>query len=186
VRFSKWLPGFAPLLVLTVSCSDSVNATGGGPTVLVTNATCDAGRCAVLEIRAFVWAFHVPQTPNGLRILGEAPPGRTCFAFPASWPLRIIGPDTTGQVDTTTITWTPDDEEGIYLIAVDSLVYHGGGSPGQVDSANQALPPFDGVGAASVGETPTFVPADADGWAVSFPSAPPFGASLSKDEPCEP
>jgi hypothetical protein len=99
--------------------------------------------------------------------------------------LRIIGPDTTGKVDTTIITWTPDNADGIYLIAVDSLVYHGGGTPGQVDSSNQAIPPFDGVDVASVGETPTFVPGEAEGWAVSFPSVRPFSATLAKQSACK-
>jgi hypothetical protein len=98
--------------------------------------------------------------------------------------LQIIGPDTTGKVDTTTITWTPDNAKGIYLIAVDSLVYHGGGSDGQLDSTAQAIPPFDGVDFASVGETPTFVPGEAEGWGVSFPGAPPFKAPLVMRDPC--
>jgi hypothetical protein len=99
--------------------------------------------------------------------------------------LRIIGPDTTGKVDTTIITWTPDNADGIYLIAVDSLVYHGGGSDGQIDSTAQAIPPFDGVDFASVGETPTFVPGKADGWAVTFPNTPQFGAPLVSGAACK-
>jgi hypothetical protein len=120
------------VLVLALgACGDPAGVSDAPPTVLVTNTTCDIGRCATLEVRAYVRAFHVPQIPSGLRVLGEAPPGQTCLRFPSSWPLRIIGPDTTGKVDTTIITWTPDNADGIYLIAVDSLVYHGGGTPGQ-------------------------------------------------------
>lgn len=179
------LAGALAALLGSAACGDSTDADGEPPTVLVTNTTCDAGRCATLEIRAYVRKFPVPQTPDGLRILGEAPPGQTCLRFPPSWPLRIIGPDTTGQIDTTTITWTPDDVDGIFLIAVDSQVYHGGGSPGQIDSTNQAISPFDGVDFASVGETAIFVPAKAEGWAVSFPSAPPFSASLAGQGACK-
>jgi hypothetical protein len=181
----RLLAGALAALLGLAACGDSTGTNGEPPTVLVTNTTCETGRCATLEVRAFVRAFHVPQTPDGLRILGEAPPGQTCLRFPPSWPLRIIGPDTTGKVDTTTVTWTPDNADGIYLIAVDSLVYHGGGSPGQVDSSNRAIPPFDGVDVASVGETPTFVPGEAEGWTVSFPSAPPFCASLAKQGACK-
>jgi len=42
---------------------------------LVTNASCEAGRCATLEIRAFVSKFAVPQWPQGMESVGFAPPG---------------------------------------------------------------------------------------------------------------
>jgi hypothetical protein len=156
--------------------------------VLVTNASCDSGRCTTLEIRAFVWKFTVPQDPSGLEILGEVPPGHSCLTFPADWKLRIIGsPDTTGHVDTTTITWTPNDGTEIYLIAVDSALYHSPPDSAQADSLNRGLwTYFDGLTPASVGETANFSPGMAAGWLVSYPSAPVHGANLTTGSSCSP
>lgn len=180
-----FLAGALAALLGLAACGDSTGANGEPPTVLVTNATCEAGHCATLEIRAFVSKFTVPQPPQGLRVLGEAPPGQTCLTFPASWPLRIIGPDTTGRIDTTTITWTADDPAGIYLIAVDSQAYYGYFN-GQSDSLDADALPYDGLALASVGETPDFVPGSGSGWTVSFPSSPVRGATLVDGAACTP
>ena len=156
------------------------------PTVLVTNATCEAGRCMTLEVRAFVWKFTIPQLPFGFERLGEVPPGKTCFTFPSSWTLRVIGPDSTGRVDTLIITWTPADTIPIYLIALDSVLFHGGGDSAQLDSSKQGVWPYDGLAAGSVGETPNFAPGEAAGWSVTFPGAPRWSAGLIAGEACKP
>jgi len=166
-----------------VACS-SPDAPRPLPTVLVTNETCDSARCRTLEVRAFVWKFTVPQWPQGFKVLGEAPPGQTCFTFPPSWSLRISGPDSTGRVDTLIITWTPDDTIPIYLVAVDSAFFHGHATAAQIDSSRQGLWPYDGFFPGSVGETRNFAPRDAPGWSVTFPSAPLWSANLADGERC--
>jgi hypothetical protein len=172
-------PSIAYALALALGACGSADLTGSQgkpPTVLVTNATCEAGHCTTLEIRAFVWKFTVPQSPAGSRVLGEAPPGQTCLPFPVSWPLRIIGTDQSGHVDTTTITWTADDTSSIYLIGVDSQAYHGGAADGSL--------PYDGLVPGSLGETPNFVASDAPGWSVTFPSAPSEVSDLASAAAC--
>lgn len=161
------------------------------PTVLVTNAMCDAGRCGTLQIRAFVWKFTVPQPVVGSEVLGYVDPGERCLTFPPSWSFQIIGPDTTGRVDTTTITWTPFDTIPIYLIAVDSALFGSQPDSAQVDSIRYAIWPFDGIAQASVGETANFAPGGAPGWSITFPrrGAPNLfqgGAPIAKGEACKP
>jgi hypothetical protein len=104
-----------------------------------------------------------------------------CLAFPASWPINIIG----GQ-DTVTEVWTPADSSGIYLIAVDSALYHGGGSVAQEDSAAHGVWPYDGIAMGSEGETPNFVPGDSPGWTTAFPSAPPHSSAITPGSSCSP
>jgi hypothetical protein len=156
------------------------------PTVLVTNATCEAGRCATLEVRAYIWKFLIPYPPFGEEVLGEVPPGRTCLTFPPSWRMTVVGPDNSGKLDTVTTTWTPDDTIPLYLIALDSAVFRTGFDSAQIDSLHQGLLPyFDSVGFGSVGSTPNFTPRDAHGWTVTFPSAPVFGANLAPGDACQ-
>jgi hypothetical protein len=182
---------FVGIVATTATCS-STTEPRPLPTVLVTNAMCDSGHCATLEVRAFLWKFDVPQPPSGLRVLGEAHQGRTCLTFPPSWTLHIIGPDTTGRVDTVTITWTPSDTVPIYLIAVDSAVFHRAAgtsamshaSVSTVDSATPQDSPYDGLVPGSVGETGNFLPGDATGWSVSFPSAPLWSARVDTADVC--
>lgn len=182
---------FGALLVLgflTACQSNELTSTTTAklPTVLVTNATCANGGCRTLEVRLFSWTFLVPQPPQGLRTIAEVPPGQTCLTFPASLSLKVTGIDTSGQhTDSITYTWAPGDSAGMYLIAVDSALYHSNQlSPVQLDSLRHA--PFDGFGPASVGSTPTFVPATAAGWSVTFPSAPVMGATLIQGPACKP
>lgn len=168
------------------SCSSST-APDQLPTVLVTNATCEAGRCATLEVRAYIWKFKIPYPPWGEEVLGEAPPGQTCLRFPPSWTARIIGDtivnDTaSGHLDTVVVTWTPDDTVPIYLIAVDSVVFHSRDDTAQVRGVSY----FDGLVPASVGETPNFAPGASPGWKVTFPSAPLWSATPIPAEACEP
>src|ERR1051325_7812466 len=69
------------------------------PSALVTNKTCEWGRCTTLEIRAFISKVTIPQLPQGYEVLGEAPPGQTCLTFPSSWSFAVIGPGPTGGAD---------------------------------------------------------------------------------------
>jgi len=150
-------------------------------TVLVTNATCDSGGCRMLEIRAFVTKFRVPYPPYGEEVLGWVPPGTSCLTFPPSWRFGVY--DQAG--DTVWVTWTPSDTEPIYLIALDSLFFHGHFTQAQVDSSIAGIWPYDGVYPSSMGETPDFEPGDAPGWRVTFPSTPPWSANLVPDARCQ-
>lgn len=175
------------LLVSILACQAGETTLPAPPpaTILVTNASCDAGRCMTLEVRAFVWAFLIPQPPIGLRILAEVPPGQTCLALPATMSVTVIGANNTGKVDTVVTTWQQSDPGGIYLVAVDSAAWHGHPSQAQTDSINRAVYPYDGL-QASVGETSTFIPADSPGWRVTFPSTPVFGGAIMKASNCHP
>ena len=187
-RIHQWICVLSVLMAsgLVLGCS-SPDAPRPLPTVLVTNATCDAGRCATLEIRAFIWKFPIPTGPWGEEVLGETQPGQACLAFPPSWSSRIIGSDTTGRVDTAITTWTPADTVPIYLIAVDSVLFHSRLDSAVIDSLKEGLLPyFDGLVKASVGETPNFAPGVSPGWSVTFPSAPQWGAKLVPGESCKP
>lgn len=171
-------------------CADA-NSPRPLPTLLVTNATCDAGRCGTLELRAFVWKFEIPQLVWGFELVSYVPPGRTCLTFPASWKLTVIGPNNEGRVDTAITNWTPRDHTPIFLIALDSTYFRTPLDSAQLDSMYSATWPFDGVAPGSVGETADFAPADAPGWSVTFPTrgAPnrnEGGAPIASGEACKP
>lgn len=184
-RIRRWVGIWIVLLGAQAAfgCS-SPDAPQPLPTVLVTNATCDLGRCATLEIRVYVWKFTIPFPPDGEELLADVPPGQTCLTFPPSWSWRIIGPDTSGRVDTLTMTWTPADTVPIYLIALDSVFYHSPLDSAQYDSVAQRRSYFDGLWKGSVGETPNFAPGQSPGWKVTFPSSPPWSAKLVPSEAC--
>ncbi len=184
---SRWMRALMVGGALEMGCS-SPEAPRSLPRLLVTNSSCGAGHCMTLEIRAFVWKFAIPQVPWGIEVLGDVPPGQKCLTFPSTWTLRVIGPDSSGRIDTTSATWTPNDSVPIYLIAVDSVLFHGHGTQGAADSSNQAIWPYDGFGPGSVGETGNFMPGSAPGWTVAFPSAPgaPFGsANAARSGACQ-
>jgi hypothetical protein len=181
------------LVISAIGASGCSDATSSRPlpTLLVTNATCDVGRCSTLELRAFVWKFTFPQLVWGFELVSYVPPGRTCLTFPASWKLRVIGPDNTGRVDTTTFSWSPLDKTPIFLIALDSTFFHTSLDSAQADSVYRGTWPFDGIAPGSVGETADFAPADAPGWSVTFPTrgAPnrnEGGAPIATGESCKP
>ena len=142
------------------------------PTLLVTNGTCVGGVCRTLEIRAFVWAFPVPQLPPGLEVVAEVHTATACVTFPAQWRFYVT---TVGSTDTTFYTWTPSNNSGIILFAVDSALFTTGGTAAQRDSSSRALWPYDGAGLGSVGHTATFIPGSAAGWSVTFPSTSQSG-----------
>jgi hypothetical protein len=121
----------------------------------------------VLELRAAIWAFPVPQAPPGFKVLAEIRTPTACIRFPSSLSLGI---ETSGSSDTTFYTWTPENTSGITMFAVDSALYSNGGTSAQRDSSNQAVWPYDGAALFAVGYTANFVPGVSPGWTVAFPS----------------
>jgi hypothetical protein len=182
------LPVLALPFLAGIACSSSTQPQSL-PTLLVRNATCDAGPCATLEVRAFVWGFAVPQPLFGSRVLGEVHSASGCLTFPSSWTLRVIGVDSAGRRDTTITTWTPDTPNGIYLVAVDSTVFYGDSAQRANWYSQREAWPYDAFAVGSVGETRTFVPGKASGWSVTFPSTLVSGGrapELTQAQPCRP
>ena len=142
---------------LAAACGspDGVGDVGPLPTIKIdNNPTCDTGGCRTLEVRAFVSTFRVPQPLWGYKILGEMHDRTGCFTFPASWSFQVIGPTDTipsAPTDTVTYTWTPDSG-AIFIIAVDSALFHDG-----------AYPP-----STIRGVTTQFVPGSARGWEATL------------------
>lgn len=136
-----------PLLLAAVACSSSVQPRAG-VTLLVTNATCDAGSCSPLQILGF--PSNQPATPGGMWSLdlGLVTTPSACLKLPVSATFRVIGPGTT-----TTYTWTTGN--GLSL----------GAQPPSA-SRIQAGP-----------STGAFVPARAAGWTITFPGGTAVSAS---------
>lgn len=139
-----------------VACSSPAAPSAALPTLSVTNPLCDAaGQCRTLQIRAFVWAFTIPQRPDGIKVLGEVAGPTACLAFPAVWELTVIGYDgqdaTAPVTDSTTYTWLPNHPDGIFVTGVDWPAFQG-----------------DTLAQLQIGATETFVPADAPGWTLTF------------------
>lgn len=180
-----WAAG-ALLLAISGCGGEPTGSNAGLPTVLVTNATCEAGHCATLEIRAFLGSLPIPQGARGLLPIGEAPPGRSCLTFPASWTVHVTE---VGSVDTTLYVWTPDDAPGVYVIAIDSQAFQDWfktQADRQADSALFSLAMYDHFDLATVGETVFFVPGGAPGWSVDFPSTPILAGPITQDAACNP
>lgn len=169
--------------IVAWACSPS-DAPRAIPTVLINNDTCQAGRCATLEIRAYVWKFLVPYPPQGEGLVGYAPPGQTCLTFPRSWTMTVTGPDSTGKMDTTITTWTPSDPSEIYLIALDSFYFHTALDSAQTDTLDHRGVYFDMIAKGSIGETGNFSVSSSPGWQATFPAAPPFTAPVGPTAIC--
>ena len=175
----------ALILLSAAACQNDQSSTAatGPATVLVNNASCEAGHCMTLEVRGYITTFLVPQLPIGLVKIAEVHPGQHCIALPDTLSLTITGPDETGRIDTVVDRW--DQTDGISLAAFDSALYHGPDTAAGVDSADNAIYPYDGVGPA-IGETAIFVPNQSAGWAVTYPSAPPGQGTISHSSHCKP
>lgn len=146
-----------------VGCSAPAAPTPATPTVLVENPLCDSLGCKTLYIRAFVWAFPIPQIPDlGAKALGEIQGPQGCLRFPATWTQKVRSVDSLGVPlgDSVVFSWTPSHPDGIYLI---------GRSEAGLRSATQ-----------------TFVPADAPGWNLTFSKDQDsvFAADLRPAQPC--
>src|ERR1700735_2592155 len=68
------------------ACS-SASGPKSGPTVMVTNATCQPGPCKTLYLRAYIWGWAIPQPPTGIELLGFVHGPATCLQFPPEWTL---------------------------------------------------------------------------------------------------
>jgi hypothetical protein len=156
------LPAAAVLTAVAVAglaaCSDGV-APRPAPTLLVGNPTCLTA-CRTVEIRAFVWTFTIPQNPLGSKVVGYVHGASACLQFPPQWTAVVRE---AGIADSTVYLWTPADP--IYLVVLDSVVWHGGG------------------GDPLIAMTPTFAPADAPGWNLSSPAD---ALVLTSSERCDP
>lgn len=160
----------AGVLAVGLGCS-SAAAPNPPPTLLVTNATCDSGPCKNLFLRVFIWGWHIPQPPTGIKLLGFVHGTNTCFRFPPEWTIWVGSGS-----DSTKLTWTPTNPEGIFVFAFDSAFGYGNPTTAEIDSSNQGLWPYDGAVAGSVGHSPTFVPGDSPGWTIAIPSKTRSGA----------
>jgi hypothetical protein len=166
---------------LTACQSNELTSTSTAkpPTIIVTNATCEAGHCMTLEVRAFIPLFPFPQLPIGATVLAYARPGQTCFRLPDS----LVG-TISGGSDTTRFLWTPN--YSMSLAAIDSALQYGHPpTPAGLDSAQHAIYPYDGL-FTSTGEGVSFTPTDAPGWATTFPMLPQHSVPIVPAAPCVP
>ena len=150
--------GAVPLLLFTaLSCSSSVEPQSD-VTLLVTNGTCVSGRCDSLEVLGF--PSNQPATPGGFWSidLGLITSSQACFTLPASATFHVIGEHGDGTADTLTYTWT----------SASSLAL---GAQPPSSSRIQASP-----------STTAFVPADAAGWGITFPT----GSRATPSSACTP
>src|SRR6266511_6022809 len=140
------LRGAAALVLLAgLACSSTLEPRTG-ITLLVTNGTCLTGRCDSLEVLAF--PSNQPHTPGGFWSvdLGLLTTPEACFTLPPSATFRVIGVSADGSRDTTIFTWTTADPLSL-------------GVQAPSDSRIQASP-----------TTVAFVPANAAGWSITFPT----------------
>jgi hypothetical protein len=151
----RFLAAACVLLLAVPSCS-SVNEPHSGVTLLVTNATCVAGRCDSLAVLAF--PSNQPHTPGGFWSVdvGLITSRQACFTLPPSATFRVIGLHDDRTADTTTYTWTSADSLSL-------------GAQPPSSSRLQASP-----------STHAFVPTTAPGWWITFPS----GLEPTPTSPC--
>lgn len=139
---------------------------------------------SAIVLTAFISAWPIPQALGGMETVGYVTGPTACLQFPAKWTIQ------SGAVsDPQTLTWTPENPQGVYMFAFDSTLAVGRGTAAQDDSSAQGLWPFDGDDLGGVGQTPTFVPGSASGWSVTFPSRSQDGVSapgLAAAAPCTP
>ncbi len=147
-------------------CSQSTEpATPRPPTLLVANPLCDDTGCKTIELRAFVWEYHIPQNPNGAEPVGAITGPTTCIEFPEGWQIVVTEVTNGGDfVRADTLTSTLDDD--ITLMLVD----------------NHAL----------VAATDRFAPGTELGWSLAFSANPnpqagvPYVARLTPAPRCTP
>ncbi|MGD2121634.1 MAG: hypothetical protein PVJ76_07810 [Gemmatimonadota bacterium] len=137
----------------------------------MTNPLCDGSGCRALQIRAFIWAYRIPQAPTGLEVVGEVEGPSACLEFPDSWQITVSEVDALGNVvRSDTITSTLDDE--VYL-AIVNLDWRQGGDWFLATTYN-------------------FSPGSAQGWSLDLTENPdpeaslPFTAQLTTATRCSP
>lgn len=164
---TRWCrtPWSAIPLLVAAGCS-SPTESDRAPTLFVTNPACDGSGCRSIQIRAFVWAYEIPQNPIGLEVLGDVPGQTACLEFPDAWEIVVSEVDPLGTpIRSDTIRSSLDEE--IYLTALDW------------GSDDQWL----------LTMTESFTPASASGWSLDLlrdpdPDPLPFTARLSRGSRC--
>jgi len=154
-----------------VGCSSTTDPESLLPSLLVTNPLCDSLGCRPVQLRAFVWAFQIPQLPWGIKPIEEIHGPTFCLVFPPTWQLVVSeeDPSSGAVVKSDTLIWTPDDPIYLNLKALGTSEW--------------------------LSATETFVPSEAEGWELTFSTEPserdpylglPFSAHLSPGERCRP
>ena len=150
--------GAVPLLLFTALSCSSIVEPHSDVTLLVTNGTCVSGHCDSLEVLGF--PSNQPATPGGFWSVdvGLITTPQACFTLPASATFHVISEHGDGTADTLTYTWT----------SASSLAL---GAQPPSSSRIQASP-----------STTAFVPADAAGWRITFPT----GSKATPSSVCTP
>ena len=165
-----WRRVTAIAVASTIGCAAATSPTSATPTLRVSNPLCDSGSCERLYIRARIWAWPIPQgVYRGAKALGEIDGPSGCLQFPAIWTLTLTEVDSAGAVfQQDTLSWTPSDPQGIYLV-----------------TRAESIP-----GEKALALTPTFVPAGASGWELTFTNTGGgflgYTAHLAPAPQCEP
>lgn len=132
-------------------------------TLLVVNDTCLEGECVPISVRGRVPKYSVPGQPKvGFLRIGTVETASACLVFPQVDSLTVSGPD-----HTTVTRWTPADRVSLRAFDARDIARYTPWSVPIIDT------------------TRYFVPADARGWRVRFPSG--VGAALLEPaERCDP
>jgi hypothetical protein len=133
------------LLLGALGCSSTVQPRAG-VTLLITNATCETGQCAPVQILGF--PSNQPHTPGGFWSLdlGIVSAPSACLTLPPTATFRVIDASTGA---TTTYMWTTAERLSLGALQPPA-------------SRIQATP-----------STSAFVPASAPGWSVTLPASSP-------------
>ena len=145
-RTPQLLATLSALFLFVMSACSSAVELRSPVTLLVTNATCQGGRCDTLRVLGF--PSNQPRTPGGMWSLdlGLISTPQMCLTVPASANFYVIEVRNDGTRDTTTFTWTTAQALSL------------GTEPPPPASRLQAIP-----------STSAFVPASATGWAITIP-----------------
>lgn len=138
----------------------------------------------VLELRAHIGEWPLPQSPLGAHLIAYVPPGLHCIAIPDTLTTRVIAVDSNGRADTSYVGWGHTNPAGIALVGADSAALHGNPPPAQADSINQGIFPYSGYGP-TIGVTQDFVPANSEGWETVFPNVPQILGPISARGRCD-
>ena len=161
------ISGIAVALLFGIGCSSST-APDRPPTLLVTNPLCEGTDCRSIQIRAFIWAYAIPQGPFGAELVGEVSGPTACLEFPEIWEIVVRHVDSQGNV-LSADTLTSDLDDQIFLTALDP------------ESRDEVF----------LGMTESFVPGSEKGWSLNLvrdPAGayPPFRGELTSGPRCSP
>lgn len=126
-------PAFTSLLLSALggngcgSASVSTAISEQVPTLRVSNTGCSADGCPTIEVRLFDLNLTVPQPVWGSKVVGQIRGPAGCLAFPAQWTYTVVGfRDTFPSSKADTTVFKLGAEDSIYLVMVDSAVFHSG------------------------------------------------------------